>query len=254
MIDLVDRHDLGVAKRRRENLADRVERRLEPLPRGRVVADDDRQVGRQPRERLGPADDATATARSPRWPALASRVPPVTNSQPSTRSAGRRTSSTWGARTHRLAASIAVPFGCLPKSARRRGRSRAVSDRRDATRRTLAGLFQAQRRSTSGPRSDASWRYNRPSGLSFAAGGPDFEQRFKLLRQPLPLVRGRRRLPPGQQRAGRDHSLAGPSLVGLGVEMPDAGVAVRIGVRIAREHVGRNLPREVPARGRRRRA
>ena len=59
----------------------------------------------------------------------------------------------------------------------------------------------------------------------------------------------RRRSPPtasGQQRTGRDDSLSGASLVGLGVEIPDRGVAVLIGVRIAREHVGRNVPRKVP--------
>ena len=41
--DLVDRHDLGVAQGRGEQLAEVVEGRLDPLPRRAVVVDDDRR-------------------------------------------------------------------------------------------------------------------------------------------------------------------------------------------------------------------
>ena len=116
--DLVDRHDLGVAKGRREDLADRVET---PIRTGAAPAEpsrnDDRQLGHDSRAMLWAARQATATARSLR---AGASLPARRRSQARSPQPGRparRTSSTSGACTPMLAASIAAPPGCLPKRA-----------------------------------------------------------------------------------------------------------------------------------------
>ena len=60
------------------------------------------------------------------------------------------------------------------------------------------------------------------------------------------LIRELACLPPGQERAGGNHRAERPALIGLRVEMPDSFVAETVGVRIAREHVGRNILGQIP--------
>ena len=64
----------------------------------------------------------------------------------------------------------------------------------------------------------------------------------------LLFVGARRRLPARQQRAGGNDGAGRAALVGLGVEVPDAGIAEPVGVRIAGEHVGRDVGGQVPGR------
>ena len=53
----------------------------------------------------------------PSAPVSGFKVPLATNSQPSTKSAGKRTSITDGACTHKLVPLTLPPFGCLPNNA-----------------------------------------------------------------------------------------------------------------------------------------
>ena len=62
----------------------------------------------------------------------------------------------------------------------------------------------------------------------------------------LPLVGPSGRLPASEQRAGGNHRSLLAAVVGLGVEVPDAGVAEAVGVRIAGQHVGRHVAGQVP--------
>src|SRR5712671_2942584 len=104
---------------------------------------------------------------------------------------------TEGARTHRLAASMADPFGCLPNWAGSRpqvaaGVSPAVEGGilppgftsgfaafvkppaafpPGVTPGSTAGRMPAATRANSGPLSDVTWRYNAASAESFSSGG-----------------------------------------------------------------------------------
>ena len=199
-----------------------------------------------------PASNCNCTL--PSAPAVASSVPPVTNSQPSTRSAGRRTSSTWALCTQRLAASIAGPLGCLPK----RAGSSPIAGRFVTGRCVRLALLpvpvSADRRSPAVRAATRAGGTSRPSGLSFAAGGPDLSSASSVcasrcLSSALAADCHRASNEPAGITA-----LAGAPLVGLGVEMPDAGDC--------RAHRREDCPRacrvKPPARGstrgRRRRA
>ena len=208
--DLVDRHDLGVAQRRREDLrgtssnADSNRRRAAEPSRTTTGSSG------EARWRTRAARRATATARSPRAPVVASSVPPVTNSQPATRSAGSRISSdrrrlhAEARRVDRRAAGLLAeerrvearsPGRFASAAVRRRPVRRPVRrgtalDERSAQRRELAiqhgvravfGRGRAGRQQSSGSR--------RPAAVSRSA------------------VAGR--LPARQQRTGRDHRVAG---------------------------------------------
>ena len=77
-------------------------------------------------------------------------------------------------------------------------------------------------------------------------GRTSHEQILQGLRQPALLLISRRPLPSGQQRARRNHRLAWPATIGLGVKMPDARMALCVGVGIAGEQVRRDLACKVP--------
>ena len=267
--DLVDRHDLRVAQGQRKDAAEFLERGLDAAAGLAAVAHDDRRRFGQAVLVVGPGavhplvasrrsatgrrlfpawSPAPRAARVPSRPAFGSSEPTVTNSVPAARSAGRRTSITEGACTHRLGRRSATVRVLAEE---RRIRRRYFVSGRAATcapEWRCSAATRGHARIKSGPPSDDNWRYSTTSGF-FAVGAgrrAALEQVLHGVRQLLLFGRRFGRLPAGEQRSRRNHRAGLAAFHRFAVEVPDARVAEAIRVRIAGQHVARHVPGEVP--------
>ena len=261
--DFVHRHDLGVAERRGEQLAEVVEGRLEPLPAALAFVDDDRRgdvavaesraVGGDvtcwgsPASRRLPATTCSCTL--PSAPVSLSSAPVATNSRPATSSAGRRNlDDRRGLDAQARRRRWRCPSGCLPNSAG--SRPHWPASRRSAAGTRLAAsvdrLAVAEHRAEQRPAERRELAIEPASGLSFAAGGPEVSSVLDLVGQLALLVGALGRLPfASSEPAG----ITGPArrlLVRLGVEVPDARIAEPVGVGVAGQHVARDVGGQVP--------
>ena len=243
--DLVDRHDADVAQAPPEtNWRKSSKAASNRLPRRAAVGGQHRHVGPQAAKRLGPARSSTSGCTLPSAAVCGSSAAVVTNSASTARSAGKRTSITDGACTHRLAASMADAIGMPAKQ--RRVEPPVVAAGWlgfvgiGAASMTLG--FAQRWRTRVRPAMPVGDRARRRD-VSGSAGGPSGEQFLHVVGQ-LCFALRRCSRPASEPTANRRESRACASLAwtGFGVEMPDARVAKSVGVRIAR-----------PARRRRRR-
>ena len=187
-------------------------------------------VGRGPR-RVGAAAVASACSCTlPSAPDWGSSMPAVTNSLPATRSAGKRNSER----------PVLARTGSRHRSPRRPGACRRGPDRGPTASAfgsdgpSPAPGFRRRPALTSGPRSEASVgdRGPRrdgppPSGARRSAALAGQPPAGASPRRSLPTASGRAASPPGPPNRRR-------GLVRLGIEVPDAGMAQRVGVGIAR--------------------